>query len=118
MRGVTRIVLAVSASITASGNGAAVNVSDFQGICQIIMNSGPTNAGTNTVKLQHSDDGSTNWVDVPNGAFPAVGTTAAAPSITMNSDALKKFVRVVDTLAGGANAVVRGVSLVGRKQYT
>lgn len=118
MRGVTRIVLAVSASIAATGNGAAVNVSDFQGICQIIMNSGPTNAGTNTVKLQHSDDGSTNWVDVPNGAFPAVGTTAAAPSITMNSDALKKFVRVVDTLAGGANAVVRGVSLVGRKQYT
>ncbi|WP_421240153.1 hypothetical protein [Aeromonas enteropelogenes] len=118
MRGVTRIVLAVSASITASGNGAAVNVSDFQGICQIIMNSGPTNAGTNTVKLQHSDDGATNWVDVPNGAFPAVGTAAAAPSITMNSDALKKFVRVVDTLAGGANAVVRGVSLVGRKQYT
>lgn len=59
-----------------------------------------------------------NWTDVPNGAFPAVGTTAAAPSITMNSDALKKFVRVVDTLAGGANAVVRGVSLVGRKQYT
>lgn len=72
MRGVTRIVLAVSASIAATGNGAAVNVSDFQGICQIIM----------------------------------------------NSDALKKFVRVVDTLAGGANAVVRGVSLVGRKQYT
>ncbi|MFM5429417.1 hypothetical protein ACET9I_01295 [Aeromonas veronii] len=118
MRGVTRIVLAVSASITATGNGVAVNVSDFQGICQIIMNSGPTNAGTNTVKLQHSDDGAANWVDVPNGAFPAVGTTAAAPSITMNSDALKKFVRVVDTLAGGANAVVRGVSLVGRKQYT
>ena len=118
MRGVTRIVLAVSASITASGNGAAVNVSDFQGICQIIMNSGPTNAGTSTTKLQHSDDGSTNWTDVPNGAFPAVGTTAAAPSITMNSDALKKFVRVVDTLAGGANAVLRGVSLVVRKQYT
>lgn len=118
MRGVTRTVLAVSASITATGNGAAVNVSDFQGICQIIMNSGPTNAGTNTVKLQHSDDGSTNWTNVPNGAFPAVGTAAADPSITMNSDALKKFVRVVDTLAGGANAVVRGVSLVGRKQYT
>ncbi|MFM1688151.1 hypothetical protein ACJ7VZ_06470 [Aeromonas salmonicida] len=118
MRGVSRVVLAVSASITASGNGTAVSVSDYQGICQLIMNSGPTNAGTNTVKLQHSDDGSTNWVDVPNGAFPAVGTTAAAPSITMNADALKKFVRVVDTLAGGANAVVRGVSLVGRKQYT
>lgn len=117
MRGVTRIVLATSASITATGNGAAINVSDFQGICQLIMNSGPTNAGTNTVKLQHSDDGSTNWVDVPNGAFPAVGTTAASPSITMNSDELKKFVRVVDTLAGGANAVVRGVSLVGKKQY-
>ncbi|MGX5834779.1 hypothetical protein ACWIJ6_11670 [Aeromonas piscicola] len=118
MRGVSRVVLAVSASITASGNGTAVSVSDYQGICQIIMNSGPTNAGTNTVKLQHSDDGSTNWTDVPNGSFPVVGTTAAAPSITMNADALKKFVRVVDTLAGGANAVVRGVSLVGRKQYT
>lgn len=117
MRGVTQLVLAVAASITATGNGTAVNVSDYQGICQIVMNSGAANAGTNTVKLQHSDDGTTNWVDVPNGAFPAVGTTAAAASITMNADSLKKFVRVVDTLAGGANAVVRGVSLVGKKQY-
>lgn len=117
MRGVTQLVLAVSASIAATGNGAAVNVSDYQGICQIAMNSGPTNAGTNTVKLQHSDDGSTGWGDVPNAEFAAVGTSASAQVLTMNADGLKKFVRVVDTLAGGATAVVRGVSLVGKKQY-
>ncbi len=118
MRGVSQLVLAVSASIAATGNGSAVNVSDYQGICQITLNSGPTDADTNTIKLQHSDDGSTTWDDVPHGSFAAVGTSASSQTLTMNADSLKKFVRVVDTLAGGATAVVRGVSLVGRKQYT
>lgn len=118
MRGVSITVLAVAASIAATGNGAAVNVGDYAGIALLQLNSGPTNAGTDTVKLQHSEDGTTNWVDVPGAAFTAVGTSASAQTIKFNSDKLLKFVRVVDTLAGGATAVVRSVSLVGRKQYS
>lgn len=118
MRGVSVIALAVAASITATGNGAAVNVGDYQGIALLVLNAGATNAGTDTVKLQHSEDGSTGWVDVPGGAFAAVGTSGSQQSLMFNSDRLLKFVRVVDTLAGGATSVVRSVELVGRKQYS
>lgn len=117
MRGVSVTVLAASASITASGNGTAVNVGDYQGLALLHLNSGATNAGTNTVKLQHSEDGSTNWVDVSGAAFAAVGTSASAQTLKINTDKLLKFVRVVDTLAG-ATSVIRGVTLVGRKQYS
>lgn len=118
MRGVSVTVLAAAASITATGNGTAVNVGDYAGIALLHLNSGATNAGTNVVKLQHSEDGSTNWEDVSGAAFAAVGTSASAQTIKFNADKLRKFVRVVDTLAGGATAVVRGVTLVGRKQYS
>ncbi len=118
MRGVSVTVLAAAASITASGNGTAVNVGDYQGLALLHLNSGATNAGTNAVKLQHSEDGSTSWEDVSGAAFTAVGTSASAQTLKINSDKLRKFVRVVDTLAGGATAVLRGVTLVGRKQYS
>lgn len=119
MRGVTTIALAVSASITASGNSAAVNVQDFHGLALIVLNSGVTNAGTNTVKLQHSDDGTTGWADTGE-AFAPVTTVAATgqQELLVNVDKLRKFVRVVDTLAGGATSCVRGVALVGSKQYS
>lgn len=115
MRGVSVTALAIAASITATGNGAAVNIGDYQGLAQIVLNSGGTNAGTNTVKLQHSDDGSTNWLDTGD-TFTAVGTGGLQESILVNADKFKKFVRVVDTMAG-ATSVVRSVALVGRKKY-
>lgn len=119
MRGITSLSLAVAASITASGNGAAVNVQDYHGLAKIVLNSSAVNAGTNTIKLQHSDDGSTGWTDTGD-TFAAVTTVAATgqQELLVNCDKYKKFVRVVDTLAGGANATVRSVQLVGSKQYS
>lgn len=117
MRGVSVTALASVLAITATGNGAAVDVGDYQGLALIHLNAGAGNAGTTTTKLQHSDDGSTNWTDVDGGAFAAVGVTASAQTLRLNADRLKKFVRVVDTLAGGATAISRSVTLVGRKQY-
>lgn len=119
MRGISTVSLAVAASITASGNGAAVNVQDFHGLGLLVLNSGVTNSGTNTIKLQHSDDGSTNWADTGD-QFTNVTTVAATgqQELLVNVDKFRKFVRVVDTLAGGATSVVRSVQLVGSKQYS
>lgn len=117
MNGVSVTSLAVAATIAATGNGAAVDVGAYHGLAQIVLNAGPTNAGTNVVKLQHSDDGSTGWTDVTGAAFAAVGTAASEQSVMFNTDRFKKFVRVVDTLAG-ATSVTRSVSLVGKKQYS
>lgn len=118
MRGVSVTALAGVLAITASGNGTAVNVGDYHSIALLHLNAGAGNAGTTTVKLQHSEDGSTSWEDVPGGAFAAVGTSASEQTLKINADRLRKFVRVVDTLAGGANAISRSVTLVGHKQYS
>jgi hypothetical protein len=117
MRAVSVTALSTALAVTATGNGPAVNVGDYQSIALIHLHAGPGNSGTSTFKLQHSEDGSTNWEDVPGGAFAAVATTASAQTLKINSDILRKFVRVVDTLAGGASAISRSVTLVGVKQY-
>lgn len=116
MRGVTVTSLAVSA-VTASGEAAAVNVGEYHSIALLCLASGACDAGTNTVKLEHSDSGTGDWSDVPGGAFAPVGTEASEQVLKINADRLKKFVRVSDTLVT-ATSVVRSVSIVGHKQYS
>lgn len=112
--GTSVTVLAAPATITENGNGAAVNVGDYHGLCLLHMN-GIGTAGTTTVSLQHSDDGSTNWVDVPNTTFAQIGTAAKADAILFNADRFKKFVRVKDVSASSGSAI-RSVVLVGNKR--
>lgn len=118
MRGVSVTPLAAVLALTATGNGAAVDVGDYHGLCLIHLNAGAGNAGTTTTKIQDSADGTNDWQDVTGAAFTAVATTASAQTLKLNADKLRKFVRVVDTLAGGANAISRSVTLVGSKQYS
>lgn len=114
--GTSVTVLAVPATVAASGNGAAVNVGDYHGLCLIHLNAVGT-AGTTTVSLEHSDDGSTGWAAVPNTTFAAVGVAASAQTLMINADRFKKFVRVKDVSAGTGSAI-RTVTLVGLKQYS
>lgn len=115
MRGITTVALAVAANVTATGNGAAVNVGEYHSFAKLVLNAKGVNAGTNTITLQHSHDGSTGWNDTGD-AFAAVGTSDSYQEILINADKLRKFVRVVDTLAGGANTSIRAVTLVGSKK--
>lgn len=118
MNGLSVTSLSSVLAITATGNGAAVDVGNYHGIGLLVLNSGAGNAGTSTIKVQDSEDGTNDWADVTGGAFTAVATTASEQALKINTDRLRKFVRVVDTLAGGANAISRSVSLIGKKQYS
>lgn len=105
-------VLAAPATVTANGNGAAVDVSQYHSIVLLHAVAAIT-AGENTIKLQHSDDGSTGWADVANGAFAQLTATNKEATLKFNSDRFKKFVRVVDTVSGTTPSGVRSVVLVG-----
>jgi hypothetical protein len=116
--GLTTIALKAAARITADNNGAGVDVSEFQGICKVHLNSSATEAADNTsaVKLQHSDDNAT-WSDVTGAAFAQVTNAAASmQEMTLNADNFKKYVRVVNDLGGTTPAVTAGVTLTGVKQ--
>jgi hypothetical protein len=116
----TSVALAVPATLTATNNGAGVDVSRFTGLAQVILNSsaaGDAAGETADVKLQHSDDNAT-FTDVAGAAFAQVTNAAAShQNIMVQTDRLKKYVRVVTTMAGGTPSVTRGVSMVGTLAY-
>jgi len=108
------------AKITATANGAGIDISAFAGDIKVTLDS---SAGTGTTptldcKLEHSDDNST-FVAVVGGAFTQV--TDAGPSyetLTLNADGLKKYIRGVDTITGTTPEFSRSLSFVGEKQYS
>lgn len=118
MRPATIKALRSSASITATDNGPAVNVSEFTGNGYVILNSSATGGPgqTSDVKLQHSDDGTNNWSDADVAFAQVTNAGASFQSLYVSLDGLKKFVRVVNTLAGSSPTVTFGVAVVGDQQ--
>lgn len=114
------IALAAVAAPTATATSAAVDVSDFTGNAQLVLDAAAAPAGqTLDVKLQHSsDNGSTD--PYADAGFSFTQVTAAGASFqsqTISVDGLKKYVKVVRTIAGGTTAHPHAVHLVGNKAY-
>lgn len=112
------IGIAAAAALTVTGNGTGVDVSRFGGLGKFLLNSSAMGGTTptSTTKLQHSEDNAT-FVDVPNGAFAQVTTAASHQELLVNLDQVKKYVRVVDTIAGTTPTVTRSVSLIAKLAY-
>lgn len=92
-----------AADVTASGNGTGVKVAGMKGTAVAILNCGAATAGTNPtmdIKLQESDDNSTNWTDVPSGAFTQVTTVAGVQAIPFRPGERKAYIRAVKTIGG------------------
>lgn len=111
--------------ITATVNGPAVDLLPYDGQAMIYLNSGATEGATMThdVKIQHSADGATGWVDAvaaPSGnalAFAQVTNAAASEQvIEFNTSDLKRYIRAVQTLGGTSPAVTASISLVAKAQ--
>ena len=117
MKTASIIALRVAAAITASENGAAVNVGDFTGNGYLVLNSSATGGAGQTadVKIQHSDDGTTNWTDSGVAFTQVTNAGASLQAQYVSLDQFKKFVRVVSTLGGTSPTVTYSVSLVGNK---
>ena len=110
-----------AAAITASSDGAAVDVSELIGSMVVTLDSSAGGGANHTlnVKLQESADGVNNWTDITGGAFTEVTNAAASfQSIIISADARKKYIRGVDTVAGTDPAFSRALSYIGHKQYS
>lgn len=115
----TTISIAAPKALSASENGAAVDVSAFHGLVDFVLSSSETGGAdeTSTVKIQHSDNGSTGWADT-GVAFAAVTNAAASLQVvTASVDGLKKYVRAVHTLAGSTPNVTSAVLMAGKRNY-
>ena len=109
--------LAPAASRTSTLTGTGIDVLEYEGVALVLLN---TSAGTGTnptldVKLQHSDDDST-YEDVTSGAFSQVtdaAETAGVKVMKLNVSDLKRYLRIVGTIAGTTPSFDFGVEFVG-----
>lgn len=108
------------ASESSTFTGATTNIADlkdFDGDIQLILDSGAAAAsGTMTGKIQDSADGSTGWADVTGGGFTAVAQAASKQVLTVNRDAIKRYIRFVGTIASSGTTTY-SVNGYGLKKY-
>lgn len=113
-------VLAAAARRTSTLTGTGIDVLDYEGVGLVVLNA---SAGTGTsptldVKLQHSDDNST-FADVTGAVFTQVtdvAGTAGVRVLKINVPDLKRYLRVVGTIAGTTPSFDFGVEFVGIKK--
>jgi hypothetical protein len=106
---------------TATFTGATTNIADlkdFDGEIQIILDSGAAAAsGTMTGKIQHSDTtDNADFSDVTSGGFTAVAQAVSKQVMTLNRDALKRYIRFVGTIAASGTTTY-SVNGYGLKKY-
>lgn len=105
--------------IAASANGTGVDVKDYIGTMQVMLDAGAATAGTSPtldVKIQDSDD-DTTFADVTGKAFTQVTSVASRQQLVLDTNAVRRYVRAVATV-GGTNSPAFPVSVqaVGVKQ--
>ena len=117
LAGATGVELAPAASRTSTLTGTGIDVLEYEGVALVLLNA---SAGTGTsptldVKLQHSDDDST-YEDVTSGTFSQVtdaAETAGVKVMKLNVSDLKRYLRVIGTIAGTTPSFDFGVEFVG-----
>ena len=121
----TLIRLHDNAVVTATGAGTPANVdlqgtNDFEGDIAFIISAGAAGAGvTLTAKLQHSDTTTSgDFVDISGGGFTAAAAnTAFREKIHLNSNDLKRYIRVLFTVTGGTGSGAVSVMGLASKKY-
>lgn len=109
------------ASEATTFTGATTNIADlkdFDGEIQVILDAGAAAAsGTMTGKIQHSDTTTSgDFSDVTGGGFTAVAQEASKQVLTLNRDALKRYIRFVGTIAASGTTTY-SVNGYGLKKY-
>jgi len=113
----TGVELAPAASRTSTLTGTGIDVLEYEGVALVLLNAsvGTGTSPTLDVKLQHSDDDST-YEDVTSGTFSQVtdaAETAGVKVMKLNVSDLKRYLRIVGTIAGTTPSFDFGVEFVG-----
>ena len=93
--------LLATTTITATGNQTGVDLAGYEGDVQIILSGTAAGAGADlTFRIEESDDNST-FTAATGGGFTAIGNAAAKQVITLNSNDLKRYIRLSCTAETG-----------------
>lgn len=122
LRALTIISLAAAARVAADANRTGVDLRGYSGEAILVLDASATEAADNTlaVKIQHSADNGGADAYVDSGVSFTTVTNAAASFQTkhLNVDQFKRYIRVVDDVAGTSPACTRSVTLLAKKDRT
>jgi hypothetical protein len=93
--------LLATTTITGTGNQTGVDLAGYEGDVQIILSGTAAGAGADlTFRIEESDD-NTTFTAATGGGFTAIGNAAAKQVITLNSNDLKRYIRLSCTAETG-----------------
>jgi len=105
--------------VTATGTGSAVDLVDYEGDLAVVLDAEAGGGSvTYAVKLTESDTSGGSYTDVSGGAFTTTGAnTALVEKISVNTNGMKRYIKVSVTVAGGTGAGAVSVLALGSKKY-
>lgn len=104
-------------TITATGNQTGIDLTDYEGDVQLILTNTAAGAGaTLTFRIEESADNST-YTAATGGGFTAVANAVGKQVITLNSNDLKRYIRLSCSAATGTPSSVVACVGFGLKKY-
>jgi len=109
--------LLATTTITGTGDQTGVDLAGYEGDVQIILTGTAAGSGADlTFRIEESADNST-FTAVTGGGFTAIGNAASKEVITLNSNDLKRYIRLSCTAeTGTASSAVTCLGF-GLKKY-
>ena len=109
--------LAGTTTITGTGDQAGVDLAGYEGDVQIILSGTAAGAAADlTFRIEESADNST-YTAVTGGTFTAIGNAAYKEVITLNSNDLKRYIRLSCTAETGTASSAVTCFGFGLKKY-
>lgn len=111
----SHLTLQASGAQTASGQGAAVEVGEYnQTLVTLNVTAASGTTPTLNAKLQASDDGGTTWYDLPSAAFTQLTGVGTAVLQLTETNAFGDYIRVAYTIAGTSPSFTFAVKAVAK----
>lgn len=109
----------VSASVTATASSSVIDLLEFDGDVVLVLNcaAGTGSSPTLNVKVQEHSATSGTFTDLSGATFTEVTTSASLQTLAINKDECKRYIKIVQTVAGSSPVFVYGISLVAAKKY-
>jgi hypothetical protein len=109
--------LLATTTITATGNQTGVDLAGYEGDVQIILSGTAAGADSDlTFRIEESADNST-FTAATGGTFTAIGNAAYKEVITLNSNDLKRYIRLSCTAETGTASSAVTCFGFGLKKY-
>jgi hypothetical protein len=109
--------LLATTTITGTGNQTGVDLAGYEGDVQIILSGTAAGSGADlTFRIEESADNST-FTAATGGGFTAIGNAAAKQVITLNSNDLKRYIRLSCTAETGTASSAVTCFGYGLKKY-